>query len=813
MYSLPTCAHPATWKHISNVYIIDNQGIMVRDTTLDTVERERILSPGKHQLVAWKGDRAVEEQTGESQGHSPRQEGYSGTTIHHYVQPMAQQEDSTYWTAGSRMVSQVEQGSEEGEVSLAMQASSRVRDEEMEKLARQAREARDVEDVIRRHTIRAFQKEMVGDTRKSVASPLRRKGDGSSGFVTPNSKNNKKKKTKAKKKAKKKKGFGIFGSLFANNEASPVATLERLRPPILVMDTMNNTNEEMIQEEGEQRAREDGCVSPLMVMSPGLSCGGLLDEAFASAMRGAEDSLHEDESKASGIQSQPELEDDDLFMALSPSSLLASPRVVKKLSRRPSQSTQNAQSESQTTKEDADTGLGGDQKSSHIQANEPEETGKVQDGGEKPVVPLHVHNSEMKKLGTTIQEMEAKYAARIQELEEACRVTARDQDGGEHVTLVAHHQELDRIRAQNVAFIEQLESEHALKVQGLEKRIESSSLEHAEDIKHKYKVLQEEKQSLRRQLEDAVAKNSNVEETTIKPMKARVETLEKSNQGLAKEVEKLKKEIAEMEQAAADAKQHRMEWDELRECLQRQVEDVQRQKSLIEGTSLALANQVASLQARLQTTEKAALDFQQQLRIQEAAMKTRVSTVENLNSDIQRLTRENTRLAGDKANMEEHLRRLTSILHTVTAQTGSFNGDGMMVHTIAAMNNSHESIHEIEPQVTQTGGPLMPTNGREKQQDGMKADGKPAKIPAQVEALSPRKAKVYKENRKAELDKQLLQLNIERERVDSELSQMPQNSRGKTVAQRHRRKQLDYKLEELIKDIAKVKRELRVLQK
>ena len=135
--------------------------VMVRDTTKDEVERDRVLSPGKasQNEAPWDNER-----TGETEGCSTRREGYSGTTLHYYVPETSQKDDSSYWTAVSKRVPEEEEtNQEQEEVSLAMESSSHASSGEREKqLAKKEREAREVEDVIRRHTIRKFQEEMAG---------------------------------------------------------------------------------------------------------------------------------------------------------------------------------------------------------------------------------------------------------------------------------------------------------------------------------------------------------------------------------------------------------------------------------------------------------------------------------------------------------------------------------------------------------------------------------------------------------------------------------------------------------------------------
>ena len=779
--------------------------VMVRDTTKDEVERDRVLSPGKasQNEAPWDNER-----TGETEGCSTRREGYSGTTLHYYVPETSQKDDSSYWTAVSKRVPEEEEtNQEQEEVSLAMESSSHASSGEREKqLAKKEREAREVEDVIRRHTIRKFQEEMAGEPdRNGVA--MRKKSDRSSMYVTP------KKGKKKKKNRSKKKGFGIFGNLFSSQQASPEEQkMERLRPPILVVDDLADD-----QEKDEKKSDGNGCISPLMVTSPGLSCGGLLDEAFASAMRGAEDDYTDDK----GQDDPPDVEDEDLYKALSPSSLLASPRVVRKFSnaRRPLHVVQNTQPAEPPANVDSNKNRDVSQEAPntiHVKAYQLHEI--LEKENEKdPMVPLHIHEQEMKKLRMMIENIEAQHMLRMQEVEDQ----RRKSDEG-HITTALHKEEIDKIRAQNMEFIRALESEHASKVKELERMVESGSIQHSatDDLKQKCMALEEEKKTLSRQLEDATRIKHNISKGELETVKSRCNELEREKQGLQQEVEDLNRKSVALEHASAEARQQLMALHETNECLQRQVDDVQRQKSMIEETSLALANQVASLQSRLHTAEKLAQDAQQQLRIQDATMKTRISTMESLNSDIQRLTRDNTRLVGDKSAMEEHMRRLTSILHTVMARNVNVPNNDIMLQVPAPIENMSDiAIREMVPNtsdgkiVNQTEVLLMPNKTSDQQkQDMTKTEAKIARAQS-IEAMTAEEAKVYKKKMKEELDKQLLQLNLEREKLELELSQMPQNSRGKTVAQRHRRKQVEYTLEELTKDIGSIKRELRALQR
>ena len=79
--------------------------------------------------------------------------------------------------------------------------------------------------------------------------------------------------------------------------------------------------------------------------------------------------------------------------------------------------------------------------------------------------------------------------------------------------------------------------------------------------------------------------------------------------------------------------------------------------------------------------------------------------------------------------------------------------------------------------------------------------------------MSPQEARVFKEARTAELDRELMELNMEKEQLDQELARMPANSGGKTVVQRRRKKQVESRLDELFREIGRAKRELRNIKR
>lgn len=873
--------------------------VMVRDTSLDALERDRVLSPDtqkRHQQQQQQegrnrrerdalGMRAVEQPPVEGHEHaslSNRQDGYSGTTVHHYVEPMVSRDETRYETA----VSHVESNAKDcdGEVSLTLKDTSdstacdrKTSSNDGKVLTRQEKEAREVEDVIRRHAIRQYREGVEAGAAGSVSSSsgtllkgnedVAREDDvnetrGSSMYTTPkkkksinhanicssgNSSMKKKKKKKGTKKHGKKKRFGIFGNLFSSEspeqkmsftgEGSERGFMDFHRPPALVVDDARQPT--------KGPGGTSGCMSPLMVTSPGLSCGGLLDETFASAMRVAEnttgDERNEDDEVASSEVGNPgpDVDDGALLMALSPRTLLASPRVVRKFSNvsRPIQTIGRQQSSaagerSQEEKEYKQSNeydplpQRGDERKIHIKAYEQEE--------EEPMVPLNVHEEELRNMRSLIQNLKAQHAMALREMaakyENERNMTGAF--GGEEekqMPLSKHLEEMRNEKSLNTAFIKQLESEHNDKVQSLEKLMESTLQQQQaqeEDTKRHNKELEEEKRALKKRIEEIENQKSIMLEEASAPLKTRCMELETAKDGLEMRVRDLEAKNAEIEGVAADMKQRCMELEESKDSLQQQVENVQEQKMLAEETSLALANQVAALQTRLQASEKMAQDAQQQLRIQDATMKTRISTMESLNSDIQRLTRENTRLFGDKSNMEEHVRRLTSILHTVMARTMTVPDDDSMQHLAKMIQEAPDKVsrHSVTvagtdnqatpgmPPVPCTKEPLMPSNGRhEKTYDSIGKDKDAITLKAPIASMTPQEAREYKNTRTTELDKQLLELNLEREKLDLEMSRMPVHSGGKTVAQRRRKKQIEYRLDEVLKDIGKVKRELRVL--
>ena len=362
---------------------------------------------------------------------------------------------------------------------------------------------------------------------------------------------------------------------------------------------------------------------------------------------------------------------------------------------------------------------------------------------------------------------------------------------------------LGRIKAESHDNIRRAESQHALKLEGVKEAFEAK-------LKLAEKTWDDERAGLLKKCTELEVSN--------KEAGRRLESMSKGKEAVDELLQSMKQKVAHLEEQAASAEQR--------------VSEAMRQKALIEDTSMALANQIATLANRAQGAEKFAESAQQELQIQQAAMKTRVSTVESLNQEIQRLTRENSRLVGDKSSMEEHVRRLTSILHTVMTPTGC-------VGMAAGLSGGLGGVTDA-PGITVTGGPInvegyagVATTDRgeprvERGEGVENANGKDrttgdasrqplvsrnTTATKPLEQLTPLEAKTHTEARTAELDKELMNLNLEKEQLEQELARMPFNSGGKTVAQRRRKKLVERRLDELLKEIGTAKRELRNIKR
>jgi hypothetical protein len=830
---------------------------------------------------------------------SPRYSGYSGTTIHHYVTGVDErgqgEEEST------RRVESSCRGEDHNDETLRGRLSREILQERGDlqahqaHQARQARQVRDVEDVIRRHAIRRYHREGVdgqeeqgmsfamGGMRESVMSipplyktPTKKKGEPANLRKSKEGNSVGRKKGGARRKGKisangRKNTFAFLGNLFSSQDvrsaknAEEKWTIERQRPPKLLVHEEREPLEQQGNRMADSQEEGDGdkLASPLMVMSPGLSCGGLLDEKFASAMRGAE-GVAGDEGAASvseRVGDSIDGDEDDLLQALSPRSLLASPRVLRKLSNVAEKHTvpprkemrakvihrSTADSEISCYNENNDPMLprednDGNYKkntSSKAEANTKAEAVKQHEAGNYDEDQVYILMQQVKAQQAKILELEGKCSnmklpspdmvahnavmedqlddkmplgdgngpatteerPRVSQQKERIQPHVPEQQDAmlrlqeEHASVVLQ-MEKERERK-----IQQAESNHATKVEALEASFENK--------------LKLSKQDWETERADLLKKCSDLEGAR-READLKLKRMTEDKEALDELVHSTKQKVSHLEEASVNA--------------ERRVDEAVRQKALIEDTSMALANQIAVLTQRVQSAEKTAENAQQELQIQQAAMKTRVSTVESLNQEIQRLTVENTRLVGDKSSMEEHVRRLTSILHTVMAPNMSGAAlVGLPLGTTAPSELSGDTRDEktklpIPPaddlmtrtdkdteapsnrELDATRRPFAPHNVTQK------AGTKTEYFQKDMGEMNPEEAKEYRERRTTELDKELLDLNMEKEQLDQELAKMPFNTAGKTAAQRRRKKMVENRLDELFKEIGKVKRELRSIK-
>lgn len=259
--------------------------------------------------------------------------------------------------------------------------------------------------------------------------------------------------------------------------------------------------------------------------------------------------------------------------------------------------------------------------------------------------------------------------------------------------------------------------------------------------------------------------------------------------------------------------------------LEKQLESVERQNGVLEQTSSGLAGQVSYLKSKLAVAEKQLTDATSDLQTSKVKMQNRNTVMESLSQEHQNLSRENCRLLKDKSNLEAHVRQLTSILQAVYLSNPS-------QIQYSNSNTSEQAGVQIENvNIAPAEGPSENgSRNRKSETDGKKeedvqsfAPRKPLAslnndTPAQIERsfsfvheIPEKKNNENKPNHgeTENLDKQLLDLNVEREKLEIELSRMPQNSVGRTVSQRRRRRIVEARLEELSVDISKIKRNLR----
>ena len=761
-----------------------------------------------------------------------------------------------------------------------------------------------VEDVILKHeAIRRYRQEasltppvdvsIAGDLRQSVKSippmyttPTKKKRDARkkgppSASASPrrsmalrNKNADRKGGREGKSKSRERKGFAFFGNLFGSVEgaSSEQGTgAGQGRPPRLVVDGDGDGRPDGRDDgnDGQVDEHDEGSniVSPLMLVSPGPSCGGLLDEKFFEAMRGAEGK--EDGGKEEGTGAS----DDALLQALSPRSLLASPRVIRKLSGATGTRTQNPQRnvqkpEAREAREAPEQRW--EQQSELSAAGEgsvaPTTTtgnkGKGSKGNDpRADRPIDRRYEDEDQVYSLMQQVKAQQA-KILELEsqnqrrEERRETPKgaqqpseqrgqpeqSRQSEQPTAVVTQHQQpapaptpVRSVQQQDVqppqqnldVLIHQIKADAADKLGALK----TSHEEERSALLKKCDELEKLVEAANHASKLDAIKLSHEEErlALVKKCDELEKLVETTKLDASAEIESLRQKVAGLEEAAGSA---------------------ERQTALIQDTSMALANQIAVLTQRAQSAEKRAETALQELQIQQAAMKTRVSTMESLNQEIQRLTLENTRLVGDKSSMEEHVRRLTSILHTVMTVGGSCPGAGVDMTAgagvlpgmstmggpisgdVAGRDFDGDVNGDVDGDVGATGmsgtarvevakanerstttahhqeqhrKPLAPRNA-EPSQPG--ASSQKANI-----KMSPQEARVFKEARTAELDRELMELNMEKEQLDQELARMPANSGGKTVVQRRRKKQVESRLDELFREIGRAKRELRNIKR
>jgi chromosome segregation ATPase len=284
---------------------------------------------------------------------------------------------------------------------------------------------------------------------------------------------------------------------------------------------------------------------------------------------------------------------------------------------------------------------------------------------------------------------------------------------------------------------------------------------------------------------------------------------------------------------------------------------------VLEETSTSLGSQVMYLRSKLEKTEAALSEANREMHVARMNGQTKMTTIENLTQQLQNVTMENCRLSKDKTGLEDNIRQLTSILQAMTAldtsrAIGGPDENKNMLRTSEELSslevhvNCHDNAFQIgklgpnreeqplpdndmlrtveenaHASVGGVGGPAdrAPFSPKNDKPD-IKTKDRISPIRGFMESgvakqinntCSLNKGAEYQDNclkRKettSDLEKELLQLNIEKEKLDIELSRMPFNSAGKTVAQRQRRKYVDSRLGEISKNISQIKRQLRHL--
>eukprot|EP00890_Picochlorum_soloecismus_P001329 jgi/Picsp_1/2197/NSC_05661-R1_hypothetical protein COCSUDRAFT_61123 [Coccomyxa subellipsoidea C-169] len=293
---------------------------------------------------------------------------------------------------------------------------------------------------------------------------------------------------------------------------------------------------------------------------------------------------------------------------------------------------------------------------------------------------------------------------------------------------------------------------------------------------------------------------------------------------------------------------------------EKRIESLIRQSKVLEETSTSLGSQVMYLRSKLEKAEAALSEANKEMHVARMNGQTRMTTIENLTQQLQIVTVENCRLSKDKTGLEDNIRQLTSILQAMTALDTSraipdehknllHTSEKIPVSTVSVacdedvFQNGKLCPHREEqapdkdlmPAEEQgqascgVGGPtdrapLSPNNNKNKSDITVKDILSPlhpfmdSGVAKQINNSASLKkgaedlvTYVERKGTISELEKELLQLNVEKEKLDIELSRMPFNSAGKTLAQRQRRKYVESRLGEISKNTSHIKRQLRHL--
>ncbi|KAI8101673.1 hypothetical protein M9434_006740 [Picochlorum sp. BPE23] len=771
--------------------------LMVKDNEQDAVERERILSAKKINRrkeerdgsmeagCSWtQDDNAVEESfftcqsdqptTGKSRTVIEAEEEGSSVEIHHDVEPVVEGGEQESWMRIQSPPAETP-GVSSGKRDFPMPSQGTV-----SRIQSREREAK-VEDVIRRHTIQRANdmKEIMHQGEEQCQNSKGRGMEEEAIRKTPVRKKGRKR--KGKKKGRK---FvpKFLGQLFSST-SSPHGTPSPIRHqagPRMVLPPMAKANVDFGEDvkdavyklqrppalsvrgmkydqpgRHQRSISQEKCLSPLMVTSPGLSCGGLLGEEFATAMRDVEKMEQVQECEVSFNNNNPDdsRRDQRLEATIAGSALSSgAARVDSHMSPRITASPREVQRMSSVKKAAPASPV--QPSATKIVHQDPPKNCMTED------VPRHIDRRDT--------------------VEDSNNVVVRVQvdDGG----------------------LQNDETSHA--------KLGISKALFPEDELERLK-----KQSLESHLQEPM-------------ISLRIHEQEMS---------KLEKRHAAMIDNLTQ--QHNQHVERIKTDLEGQLSDALRQKEVVENTSTSLANQLALLYSRVKIAEKKATEAVQELQMQKSSMQMRSSTFDRLHEEIQNLSRENTRLIREKASMEHHTRQLTSILHTIMSADSSAKQNEELVwdalHQQASGDDQAFKIPGTEDDMAEHMKHLSVTSNKEEAhvdpgQGELATEKKnvgdhrkpltasnttvPPPPDRQQQQPSEDTSKEMKLKRTAELDKQLLELNMEKEKLDMELSHMPATSAGRTVAQRRRRRLVENRLDDVQREIGKVKRELRKMK-